>query len=71
MKKKIGIFAASFALALTATFGLSASSASAGTAFSCQAQCRVAYDKCVRQAKNPGALNQCRRAFEGCLATCR
>jgi hypothetical protein len=68
MKKKIGIFAATFALALTATFGFSSAPVAAG---SCQTQCRVAFDKCVKQANNPGGLNQCKRAFDSCLGTCR
>jgi hypothetical protein len=67
VKKKIGIFAATFALALTATFSFSSSPVAAG---SCQTQCRVGYDKCVKQTKNPGGLNQCRRAYDNCLSRC-
>ncbi len=67
MKKKIGLFAASFALALTATFTFNSTPAQA---VSCQAQCRVAFQKCVKQTTNPGGLNQCKRAFDACLGTC-
>jgi hypothetical protein len=68
MKKKIGLFAASFALALTAAFSFSSAPAQAG---SCQTQCRVGYQKCVKQTSNPGGLNQCKRSYDACLATCR
>jgi len=71
MKRKLTYFLGSFAIALTAVFAFASAPAGAAVAGSCQTQCRVAYDKCVKQANNPGGLNQCKRAFDSCLATCR
>jgi hypothetical protein len=69
MKRKLIFFAASFMFAAASVFV--STSASANAFDSCRTQCRVAFDKCVKQAKNPGGLNQCRRAFEGCLSGCQ
>jgi hypothetical protein len=69
MKRKLTYFLASFVIALTATFAFASVNVS-GQA-SCRTQCRVAYDKCVKQANNPGGLNQCGRAYNNCLARCR
>lgn len=55
------VFAAAFAFVPTRTSAQGAS---------CRAQCRVAYDTCVRNATNPGGLNQCRKAYQDCLARC-
>ena len=57
------------ALATTFTFMSPAPEVSA-QGRSCRTQCRVALDKCNRQARNPGGLNQCRRQYEACIAGC-
>lgn len=69
MKRKLTYFVASFVIAVTAALAFASTSTSA--LGSCQTQCRVGYDKCNRQATNPGGLNQCKKAFDACLATCR
>jgi hypothetical protein len=68
MKRKLIYFAASFMLAIAAVFVTSSTNANALN--SCRTQCRVAYDKCVKQTKNPGGLNQCGRTYQRCLAGC-
>ena len=71
MKKRISYFVASFVLALAAVFAFASPVTKVGAqGGSCRAQCRVAYDKCNKQASNPGGLNQCKKAFSACLATC-
>ncbi|MFN2456082.1 MAG: hypothetical protein ABR577_17905 [Pyrinomonadaceae bacterium] len=70
MKKRIGYFVASFVVALAAMFAVISPTVGAQGG-SCRAQCRVAFDKCVKETSNPGGLNQCRRAFSACLATCQ
>jgi hypothetical protein len=67
MKKNVLMFAIAVALSCGATVFTLGSSASS----SCLTQCRVAYDKCVRTAQNPGGLNQCGKAFKACSATCK
>ena len=69
MKRKLAYFIASFVIALTAVFATMPAGAS--VLGSCQTQCRVAFDKCVKQTNNPGGLNQCKRTFDSCLGTCR
>ena len=65
MKKKVTIFAASFVFAMSAVFAYGSIPQS-----SCLPQCRVAFDKCVKQTNNPGGLNQCKRAFDACRSSC-
>ena len=69
MKRKLIYFAAAFMLALSTVF--ISTSANANGFSSCRTQCRVAFDKCVKEATNPGGLNQCRRAFDNCLSGCQ
>ena len=72
MRKKLALFAAMLLVALAATFALNVKTTSVeAQGASCQAQCKVAYDTCVRHAKNPGGLNQCRKAYEACLGSCK
>lgn len=72
MKRKLNYFIASFlfALALTLTFVYAPAKVGAQGG-SCRTQCRVAYDMCVRNASNPGGLNQCRKAYQECLSRCQ
>lgn len=69
MKKKLALFGATLALVAAATFTF-ANNTTAGQS-SCSAHCKNSYSACTRAAKNPGALNQCRKAYEACLAGCR
>ncbi|HZI18992.1 MAG TPA: hypothetical protein VEY09_10400 [Pyrinomonadaceae bacterium] len=70
MRQRLGYFVASFVLALVAVFAFSAPATVGAQGGSCRTQCRVAYDKCNREASNPGGLNMCKKAFQACLATC-
>ncbi|HEX8141524.1 MAG TPA: hypothetical protein VF553_02950 [Pyrinomonadaceae bacterium] len=70
MIKKLAYFVASMVMALTVTFALTSPNVGAKTD-SCRTQCRVAYDKCVKQTNNPGGINQCGRAYQNCLSTCQ
>jgi hypothetical protein len=67
MKKKLALFGATLAIALAATFTFAARAGQS----SCSAHCKNSYRSCVNAAKNPGGLNQCRKAYEACLAGCR
>ncbi len=72
MKRKLTYFLASFVIAITATLAFATASTNVTeTQNGCRAQCRVAFQKCSKQANNPGGLNQCRKAFDNCLATCK
>ncbi len=70
MRKRVTLFAASLMLLAAATLGAIAPSKAGAQGASCQAQCKVSYSTCVRNATNPGGLNQCRKAYQACLATC-
>jgi hypothetical protein len=69
MRKQISYFLAALIIAMAAMFAFASTSTKAGVS-SCRTQCRVAYDKCVKETSNPGGLNQCRRAYQGCLSGC-
>ena len=72
MKKKLMLFVGTVVVALATMFALGSTKSTVGAqGASCQAQCRVAYDTCVRHAKNPGGLNQCKKAYEACLGNCK
>ena len=70
MKKKLALFVATLALVAASTFTFAARTATAGQS-SCSAHCKNSYNSCVRAANNPGGLNQCKKAYEACLGTCR
>ncbi len=70
MKKKLSLFAATMLMALAALAYAPAGTKADGPD-SCRTQCRVAYEKCVRSASNPGGLNQCGKAYQACLAGCQ
>ncbi len=70
MSRKIALLAALFVFALAVTVSLFTAPRAAAQGASCQAQCKVQYDTCVRAATNPGGLNQCRKANQACLANC-
>ena len=70
MKKKLALFGATLALAMAATFTFGVNTTTAGQS-SCSAHCKNSYRSCVNNAKNPGALNQCGKAYRACLAGCR
>lgn len=71
MKRQLSYFFAAVMLAMAAMFAFSATTNEAlARVDSCRTQCRVAYDKCVKETNNPGGLNQCRRAYQGCLSGC-
>lgn len=71
MKRQLSYFFAAVILAMAAMFAFSSTTNEAlARVDSCRTQCRVAYDKCVKQTNNPGGLNQCRRAYQGCLSGC-
>ena len=69
MKKKLALFGATLALAAAATFTF-ANTTSVGQS-SCSAHCKNSYRSCVNRAKNPGALNQCDKAYQACLDRCQ
>lgn len=69
MRRKLAYFTASMVLALAATFAFTGPVGARRD--SCRTQCRVGYDKCVREAKNPGGLNQCGKAYQDCLSGCQ
>ena len=69
MKRKLVLFAASLFMALDTTLTFT-SPTTATTPGSCRSQCRVGYQKCVREASNPGALNHCGKAYQACLSGC-
>ena len=74
MRRRLSLFVATLvmvvaaALTFTSTGGASVMSDALD---SCRTQCRVAYQKCVKETSNPGGLNQCRRAYEECLSGCQ
>lgn len=71
MKKQISFFLAAVIIAMAAMFAFASTTTKAGlTRSSCRTQCRVGYDKCVRETTNPGGLNQCRKAYQACLSGC-
>ncbi|HKS30136.1 MAG TPA: hypothetical protein VJS44_20095 [Pyrinomonadaceae bacterium] len=70
MKKRIAYFLASLVLSLVATASYLAPAPAGAQGASCQAQCKVSYSTCVRNASNPGGLNQCKKAYTACLAGC-
>ncbi len=70
MKKRLSLIAATFVMMMLAAL-VFVTPTSALTPDSCRTQCRVAYDKCNREATNPGGLNQCRKAYQACLAGCQ
>ncbi len=70
MKRKLMYVAAVLTLVFAAAFAF-VSTGTKAQGGSCHAQCRVAYDTCVRNAGNPGALNQCRKAYQECLSHCQ
>ena len=67
MKKKLALFGATLAIAMAATFTFAARAGQT----SCSAHCKNSYSACTRAAKNPGGLNQCKKAYQACLAGCR
>ena len=69
MKKKLALFGATLALVAAATFTF-ANPTTAGQS-SCSAHCKNSYSACTRAATNPGGLNQCKKAYQACLAGCR
>jgi hypothetical protein len=75
MKKRIGLFAASFVIAMLAAFAFAVPSSNvSATGGGCHEpsrnSCHRSYDRCVKQAKNPGWVNQCRKALQTCLKAC-
>ena len=71
MRKQITYFLVAVIIAMAAMFAFASTTTRAGVRLgSCRTQCRVAYDKCVRETSNPGGLNQCRKAYQGCLSGC-
>ena len=71
MRRKLALFAATLLMALATTLTFTSPTTTATTPGSCQTQCRVGYDKCVRSATNPGGLNHCGKAYQACLSGCR
>ena len=69
MRKKLAYFVASMVMALAATFTFVSPNADAKLD-GCRPQCRVGYQKCVKETSNPGGLNQCKKAYEACLSGC-
>ena len=67
MKKNVLMFVVAVAISCTASVFAFTSPANNG----CFAQCRVAYDKCVKVAGNPGGLNHCGKTFQACTSSCR
>ena len=71
MKRQISYFFAAVIIAMAAMFAFASTTTKAGVKLgSCRTQCRVGYDKCVRETSNPGGLNQCRKAYQACLSGC-
>ena len=70
MKKTMSYFAGSFVLATALAFGLNFS-ASAGTAQSCQGQCKRAQNACVATANTTSERAQCNKSFQGCISSCK
>ena len=69
MKRELSYFFAALMIAMMAMFAFASPKANT-RADSCRTQCRVGYDKCVKETTNPGGLNQCRRAYQACLSGC-
>lgn len=71
MRRKLTGLAATLLLVFAAMFAFATSTTEVcAQGGSCQTQCRVAYDRCVRNASNPGGLNQCGKAYNRCLERC-
>ena len=70
MRKRITLFLATLLVLAATTAGYLSNSKAGAQGASCQAQCKVAYDTCVRNASNPGGLNQCKKALQACTANC-
>jgi hypothetical protein len=69
MKRKLSLLAATLVMTLAAAVPFTATPVSA-VLDGCRAQCRVGYQKCVKEASNPGGLNQCSKAYQACLGGC-
>jgi len=70
MKRKLAYFASSFALAGAIVFGGSYQS-EASSAQSCSGQCKRNQTACEQTAKTQSQLSQCKKAFQGCISSCK
>lgn len=71
MRRHLAYFVAAFIIAVAAMMVFVSPASKATTQGNgCRAQCRVAYEKCVKQTSNPGGINQCRKQYEACLSGC-
>jgi len=71
MKKKAAMLAIGVLMAFGFAFHTAITRAGQKSSNPCRNKCEQAYRSCVASAKNPGGLNQCKRAFDSCLTTCR
>lgn len=72
MMKSVRYAAAILGLAAVGTLFFGSTPASAQQSNQpCINACRQANRDCLAGARNPGDRNQCRKAFEACLATCQ
>lgn len=71
MKRKITFAVIGLMMALAMAFQATNSRAGQTSSNPCRNKCEQGYRSCVAAARNPGGLNQCKRALDSCLATCR